>query len=185
MTRHILAGATVFAFLALAAGAEEPPPEQLSLPLTDKQKLEFVWVKPGKFPMGSPATDQLADEAEKPQREVRIEKGFYLGRTTVTFAQFQEFVLDTAYRTDAETDRRFPGGHGFNSDRNTFEGWFPQYTWRNSGWPQTGDHPVGNVSWNDAVKFCEWLGERAGKTGRLATEAEGGDACRGGPADVV
>jgi formylglycine-generating enzyme len=44
-------------------------------------------------------------------------------------------------------------------DRNRFEGYYPQYTWRNPRWPQTKDqtkdHPVGNVSWNDAVKFCE------------------------------
>jgi hypothetical protein len=143
MTRHILAGVTGFVFLALAAGAREPPPaKQLSFPLTDKQKLEFVWIEPGRFQMGSPATDKLADEAEKPQREVRIEKGFYLGRTTVTFGQFQEFVLDVAYRTDAETDRRFPGGHGYNTDRNTFEGWSPQYTWRNPGWPQTSNTAI-------------------------------------------
>ena len=97
MTRYILAGVTGFVFLALAAGATEPPPaQQLSFPLTDKQKLEFVWIEPGRFQMGSPATDKLADEAEKPQREVRSEKGFYLGRTTVTFGQFQEFVLDVA-----------------------------------------------------------------------------------------
>jgi formylglycine-generating enzyme len=185
MTRHISAGVTGFVFLALAAGAGGPPPaKQLSFPLTDKQKLEFVWIEPGRFQMGSPATDKLADEAEKPQREVRIEKGFYLGRTTVTFGQFQEFVLDVAYRTDAETDRRFPGGHGFNTDRNKFEGWSPQYTWRNPGWPQTGNHPVGNVSWNDAVKFCEWLGKKMGKTVRLPTEAEWEYACRAGTTTV-
>ena len=185
MTRDTLAGVTGFVFLALAAGAGGlPPTKQLSLPLTDKQKLEFAWIEPGRFQMGSPATDKLADEVEKPQREVRIEKGFYLGRTTVTFGQFQEFVLDVGYRTDAETDRRFPGGHGFNTDRNTFEGWFPQYTWRNPGWPQTGNHPVGNVSWNDAVKFCEWLGKKIGKTVRLPTEAEWEYACRAGTTTV-
>jgi hypothetical protein len=51
----------------------------------------------------------------------------------------------------------------------------------NPGWPQTGNHPVGNVSWNDAVKFCEWLGKKMGKTARLPTEAEWEYACRAGP----
>ena len=176
---------TATACLGLVAGARaDPPAKRLSLPLTDKQKLELVWVEPGRFQMGSPAADKLAGEAEKPQREVRIEKGFYLGRTAVTFGQFQEFALDAAYRTDAETEPRLRGGHGFNTERNRFEGWFPQYTWRNPGWPLSDDHPVGNVSWNDAVKFCAWLGKKTGKTVRLPTEAEWEYACRAGTTTV-
>jgi formylglycine-generating enzyme required for sulfatase activity len=167
----------------IGAGAD-PPAKQLSVALTDKLKVEFVWIEPGKFQMGSPDTDKLAGEGEKPQREVRIEKGFYLGRTPVTFGQFHEYAQDAEYRTDAETDRRTPGGHGFNADRNTFEGWRPQYTWRNPGWPITNDHPVGNVSWNDAVKFCQWLGKKSGKTVRLPTEAEWEYACRAGTTTV-
>jgi formylglycine-generating enzyme required for sulfatase activity len=136
--------------------------------------------------MGAPDSDKDAYPEDKPQREVRIENAFYLGRTTVTFGQFQEFVLDTGYQTDAERDRRpkYRGGHGFNVDRNRFEGYFPQYTWRNPGWPQTKDqtqdHPAGNASWNDAVKFCEWLRKKTGKQVRLPTEAEWEYGCRAG-----
>jgi len=45
----------------------------------DKLSLECVWIAPGRFLMGSPASDSYAAENEKPQREVRIEKGFFLG----------------------------------------------------------------------------------------------------------
>jgi formylglycine-generating enzyme required for sulfatase activity len=136
--------------------------------------------------MGAPDFDKDANVEDKPQREVEIKYAFYIGRTTVTFGQFQEFVLDTGYQTDAERDQRpnYHGGHGFNVDRNRFEGYFPQYTWRNPGWPQTKDqaedHPVGNISWNDAVKFCEWLSKKTGKQVRLPTEAEWEYACRAG-----
>ena len=158
----------------------------LSLSLGHNQQLEFVWIAPGRFQMGSPAKDKLADEEEKPQKEVQIEKGFYLGRTAVTFGQFQEFILDSGYRTDAETELRpnWRGGHGFNTERGRFEGLFPQYTWRNSGWPLTDVYPVGNVSWNDAVRFCEWLSKKSEKSVRLPTEGEWEYACRAGTTSV-
>jgi formylglycine-generating enzyme required for sulfatase activity len=34
------------------------------------------------------------------------------------------------------------------------------------------DHPVVGVGWEDAVKFCEWLSKKEGKTYRLPTDAE-------------
>jgi len=41
-----------------------------------------------------------------------------------------------------------------------------------SGFPQTGDHPVVNVSFEDAVVFCEWLSKREGGRYRLPTDHE-------------
>jgi formylglycine-generating enzyme required for sulfatase activity len=42
------------------------------------------------------------------------------------------------------------------------------------------NRPVECVSWNDAVKFCEKLSQRTGKTYRLPSEAEWEYACRAG-----
>jgi formylglycine-generating enzyme required for sulfatase activity len=65
---------------------------QLSLKAGAGQPFEFIWIKPGQFVMGAPESDKLAEAEEKPQRLVRIEHGFYLGKTTVTLGQFRQFV---------------------------------------------------------------------------------------------
>ena len=56
----------------------------------------------------------------------------------------------------------------------------PGYSWLNTGFDQTDEHPVCNVNWNDAVMFCEWLSRKEGTTYRLPTEAEREYACRAG-----
>jgi len=48
-----------------------------------------------------------------------------------------------------------------------------------NGWGR-GNRPVINVSWNDAVAYCEWLSEQTGEHYRLPTEAEWEYACRAG-----
>jgi formylglycine-generating enzyme required for sulfatase activity len=53
-------------------------------------------------------------------------------------------------------------------------------TWDTRVFDQADDHPVVNVSWNDAVAFCKWLGARERANYRLPTEAEWEYACRAG-----
>jgi formylglycine-generating enzyme required for sulfatase activity len=99
-------------------------------------------------------------------------------------AQFRAFVDETKYQTDAENPAgNRPGrigGHGWSAEHHRFEGWFPQYTWRNSGWPLTDQHPASNISWNDAAKFCEWLAAKSGWSIRLPTTLEWDRAARAG-----
>jgi formylglycine-generating enzyme required for sulfatase activity len=96
----------------------------------------------------------------------------------VTVGQFRKFTEASSYKTEAERDGT--GGWGYNPEIGTCEGRRPQFNWHNPGFPQTDDHPVLNVTWNDAVAFCQWLSRQEGKTYRLPTEAEWEYACRAG-----
>jgi formylglycine-generating enzyme required for sulfatase activity len=127
--------------------------------------------------MGSLESDTQAGPDEKPQHQVRITQPFYLGVHEVTRGQFRRFVDETGYQTKAEKDGR--GGWGWNEQAKKFEQ-NPRYTWQNPGFEQTDDHPVVNVSWNDAVAFATWLSRKNGNTYRLPTEAEWEYACRAG-----
>jgi formylglycine-generating enzyme required for sulfatase activity len=137
--------------------------------------LELVLIPAGTFWMGSPASDKQAYDCEKPQHRVTISRPFYLGKYPVTVEQFEAFVRDQNYKTEAEKDGK--GGYGFNEATGQLEQ-KPEYTWRNPGFKQGKNHPVVNVSWNDAVAFCNWLSKKEGRTFRLPTEAEWEYACR-------
>lgn len=119
---------------------------------------------------------QYAD-AELPQHRVKLSKPFLLGAHEVTKGQFARFVQEQNYRTDAERDGQ--GGMGYNQ-QGVAEGPKPQYSWRNTGFPYNDDHPVVNVSYNDAVAFCKWLTAKEGRNYCLPTEAQWEYACRGG-----
>ena len=149
----------------------EPP-----APITNTLGMRLAPIPTGEFLMGS-SDDEDADDDEKPRHTVRITRPFYLGTTEVTVGQFRRFVEATRYRTEAERNGR--GGRGWNEARATFEV-DPKYTWRDPGFPQTDEHPVTNVSWNDAVAFCEWLSTKEATIYRLPTEAEWEYACRAG-----
>jgi formylglycine-generating enzyme required for sulfatase activity len=122
---------------------------------------------------------------ESPQHRVRITKPFYIGAYEVTKDQFGKFVAATNYRTDAEKDGKGGFGYGTTFKPGATSGTIgfaqkPKYSWRGWGSDQGADHPVVNVSWNDAMAFCDWLSRKEGKTYRLPTEAEWEYACRAG-----
>jgi formylglycine-generating enzyme required for sulfatase activity len=59
---------------------------------------EFVlrWIPPGTFIMGSPPDEPRRDRDEGPQHEVTITRGFWLGETPVTQAQWRAIVHEAA-----------------------------------------------------------------------------------------
>src|SRR5262249_40269231 len=124
---------------------------------------KLVLIRPGEFLMGSPESDPYALDDEKPQHKVRLTKPFYLAATTVTVGQFRAFVKDSGYRTDAE---KHGGPWRVLTPGGKLEKGTPGHSWQNTGLELTDEHPVVNVSHNDAIAFCKWLSQKEGRTYR-------------------
>jgi sulfatase modifying factor 1 len=150
--------------------------KSLTLDLGDHVTLKVLQIPAGKFIMGAtPPQKQMRNERA---HEVTISKAFYIGMTNVTVEQFAAFVNATGYKTTAERtgatdDKMFVGGTW-----GSFEG--STDTWRTPPFPQAGNHPVVEISWDDAQAFCDWLMKKSGKNVSLPTEAQWEYAERGG-----
>ena len=49
----------------------------------------------------------------------------------------------------------------------------PPSHWEGDTYPEElGDHPVVNVSWHDAMAYCQWLSQKTDRNYRIPTEAE-------------
>jgi formylglycine-generating enzyme required for sulfatase activity len=169
-----------------AASTKPSPPGAPEYITAGAAGIKLKLIPAGEFDMGSDDSDPMAEDDEgvlkhgkKSKHRVRITQPFYLGVIEVTRGQFRSFVDETAYKTEAEKDGR--GGFGWDPEEETFRQ-DPKFTWRKTGFEpeQTDEHPVVNVSWVDAVAFCEWLKTKERQPFRLPTEAEWEYACRAG-----
>lgn len=168
---------------------------------TNTLSMKMFRLPAGEFLMGSKETNEdlkqmgmslyegFDNSDEQPQHRVQISKPFYMGAHEVTLGQFLQYYNadKLSHKTDAEKDGK--GGWGYDGSKTEQK---PEYLPWNTGWNKPVDqymnHPVVNVSWNDAVSFCEWLTlkeRRAGKIGldqeyTLPSEAQWEYACRGG-----
>jgi formylglycine-generating enzyme required for sulfatase activity len=126
--------------------------------------MKLALIPAGRFQMGSPPEEKDRAGNEEPRHWVEISRPFYLGVYAVT----QEEYLKVTGTNPSYFSR---GGKGKNqvADQDTMR------------------FPVEQVSWDDAVKFCQRLSaleqeQRAGRTYRLPTEAGWEYACRAGTA---
>lgn len=130
---------------------------------------EMVFFEGGTIRMG--AKDGPANEY--PEHMVRVDP-FYISENPVTVAQFRKFIEATGYETEAE---KFGNSGVFDVKTGTWS-LAPGADWKlpfgKNGEEAKDDHPVTQVSWNDAKAYCKWAGLR------LPTEAEWEFAAKGG-----
>lgn len=177
---------------------------------TNSTEMKLVLIPPGVFLMGSTPSQVLdaiqsakssgktwgytAISDEAPQHRVELSRPMWVGATEVTIGQFEMFVRETNYLTDGE---RFGGGSSVLL--NETDPAKKSINWRSPGYSVSNDSAVCQVTWNDAIQFCNWLSTREqlqpyyGQTPtgdwesfieadgyRLPTEAEWEFACRAG-----
>jgi uncharacterized protein (TIGR02996 family) len=122
--------------------------------------MRFALIPPGRFRMGSPEGEEGRDSNEGPTCVAELMRAYYLGVFLITQQQYEAVVGTNPAKWTA-------GRAGVD----------------------TRDFPVENVTWFDAVRFCERLSKLAQEkkarwTYRLPTEAEWEYAARGGSAST-
>jgi serine/threonine-protein kinase len=146
----IVNAAPIFKLRPAVPVVQPAAPHQALLPL------EWVAVDAqDPFVMGSdPAQDPSAQPEEMPQDPVAL-GAYAISKYPVTNNQYARFVMATPH----------PPPEHFQNGR------VP---------PGKENHPVVNVSWNDAAAYCKWLSRTTSQQVRLPTEAEWEKAARGG-----
>jgi formylglycine-generating enzyme required for sulfatase activity len=140
----------------------------VSIAQSDQAWPEMVKVEGASFMLGANKKDQQAEKDEKPERKVAV-KTFFMSKYEVTVWEWKEYTKATKKKMPA------------------MQAW---------GW--NDELPITNITWEDAVEFCNWLSKKQGYTPvyskrgpryvcnfeangfRLPTEAEWEFAAHGG-----
>src|SRR5690606_15685641 len=117
----------------------------------DSSNTNMILVEGGKFNSLNPDNGQLT--------EVKITP-FLIDKNLVTVSEFKAFVKATGYITEAETY----GNSGiFDFEKSGWdikEGANYLFPFGKDKPAAIDNHPVTQVSWNDAVAYANWIGKR-------------------------
>ncbi|MDR3574115.1 MAG: SUMF1/EgtB/PvdO family nonheme iron enzyme [Anaerolineaceae bacterium] len=112
--------------------------------------MTIVYIPPGQFLMGTSSNSQVVKAEEQPQRSIFMD-GYWIDKVPVTNGMYHKCL--NAGKCN-----------GLVTSTNYYEIFTnPNFT----------NHPVVYVNWNDAMKYCAWVG------GSLPTEAQWEKAARG------
>jgi len=123
------------------------------LMINTKDNAEMLWVPGGTFTMGS--ADDVGNINAHPMHQVTL-SGYWIYQYDVTVAQYRAFYKATGHALPPWPEDK--------------------YSWAGkTGWddPTLQQHPIVNVSWNDAKAYADWAGVT------LPTEAQWEFAARG------
>jgi formylglycine-generating enzyme required for sulfatase activity len=137
--------------------------------------LTLVEIPAGSFLMGStPEEPERADD-EGPLHEVKLES-FFISQTPITQAQWREVAGWQPLPAERWRQDLNPDPSRFQNREGQAEGEVRLF----EGEANTDNRPVEQVSWLDAIEFCNRLSQRTGRTYTVPSESQWEYACRAG-----
>jgi formylglycine-generating enzyme required for sulfatase activity len=171
--RASLPTATAWAFHEPLQRDARPPgaTAEAAGPLT----FTLVEIPAGSFLMGSPPEEPERSDDEGPQHEVKL-ASFFISQMPITQAQWREVAGWQPLPAERWGQDLNPDPSHFQNREGQAEGEVRLF----EAEANTDNRPVENVSWLDAMEFCNRLSQRTGRTYSLPSEAQWEYACRAG-----
>jgi formylglycine-generating enzyme required for sulfatase activity len=149
-------------------------------PVAEGVALTMLWIPPGRFWMGSRENEPERQEREGPQHLVQV-PGFFMSQTPITQGQWREVAGGQARAGESWGRELEPEPSFFQpSPHPRAVGWREGTFSLLPGEASSDQRPVENVSWQDALEFCNRLSQRTGRHYTLPSEEQWEYACRAG-----